>query len=206
MRGSPFSGYRDYDPTIGRFTTPDPIGLAGGDVDVYGYCLDDPTNFHDRTGLAGQSQESKDELADTVINELISTKAPSVTANEEYKKGNVEGSGIPKSGQAPKSTKSAGDDRSDVDASKEKIANDKQNADKEEVNSPKAEKSKLTLRQLGIAAAKWGLSGAAIGAPVGMLYEVGSKAIADTLGIDEETQEYLREAMGNIISKKEKRD
>ncbi len=30
-------GYRDYDPTIGRFTTPDPIGLAGGDVDVYGY-------------------------------------------------------------------------------------------------------------------------------------------------------------------------
>ncbi len=30
-------GYREYDPRIGRFITPDPIGFAGGDVDVYGY-------------------------------------------------------------------------------------------------------------------------------------------------------------------------
>ncbi|WP_092157818.1 RHS repeat domain-containing protein [Maridesulfovibrio ferrireducens] len=44
-------GYREYDPTIGRFITPDPIGFAGGDVDVYGFCLDDPINFVDRTGL-----------------------------------------------------------------------------------------------------------------------------------------------------------
>ncbi|MBI9112993.1 RHS repeat-associated core domain-containing protein [Maridesulfovibrio ferrireducens] len=41
----------EYALTIGRFITPDPIGLAGGDVDVYGYCLDDPINFHDRTRL-----------------------------------------------------------------------------------------------------------------------------------------------------------
>ena len=79
-------------------------------MDVYGYCMDDPINFHDRTGLAGQSQESKDELAETVINELISTKAPSVTAQKEYKKGNVEGSEIPKSGKTSKSTKHAGAD------------------------------------------------------------------------------------------------
>ncbi|SDK59052.1 RHS repeat-associated core domain-containing protein [Maridesulfovibrio ferrireducens] len=46
-------GYREYDPAIGRFITPDPIGFAGGDVDVYGYCLDDPINFVDRTGLMG---------------------------------------------------------------------------------------------------------------------------------------------------------
>ncbi|WP_139167315.1 RHS repeat domain-containing protein [Maridesulfovibrio ferrireducens] len=45
-------GYREYDPAIGRFITPDPIGFAGGDVDVYGFCLDDPINFVDRTGLA----------------------------------------------------------------------------------------------------------------------------------------------------------
>ncbi len=44
-------GHREYDPAIGRFITPDPIGFAGGDVDVYGYCLDDPINFYDRTGL-----------------------------------------------------------------------------------------------------------------------------------------------------------
>ncbi|WP_031481524.1 RHS repeat-associated core domain-containing protein [Maridesulfovibrio frigidus] len=45
-------GYREYDPAIGRFITPDPMGYDGGDVDVYGYCLDDPINFHDRVGLA----------------------------------------------------------------------------------------------------------------------------------------------------------
>ncbi|NDV25602.1 RHS repeat-associated core domain-containing protein [Desulfovibrio sp. JC010] len=44
-------GYREYDPTIGRFIQPDPLGLAGGDVDVYGYCADDPVNFIDRVGL-----------------------------------------------------------------------------------------------------------------------------------------------------------
>ena len=55
-------GYREYDPRIGRFITPDPIGFAGGDVDVYGYCLDDPINFVDRTGLAGESEKSKEEI------------------------------------------------------------------------------------------------------------------------------------------------
>ncbi|WP_281248180.1 hypothetical protein [Desulfovibrio gilichinskyi] len=35
------------------------LGFTGGDVDVYGYCLDDPINFYDRTGLAGKSEESK---------------------------------------------------------------------------------------------------------------------------------------------------
>uniref|UniRef100_UPI0025C6060E RHS repeat-associated core domain-containing protein n=1 Tax=Desulfovibrio sp. UCD-KL4C TaxID=2578120 RepID=UPI0025C6060E len=52
-------GHREYDPTIGRFITPDPIGFAGGDVDVYGYCLDDPINFYDRTGLEGKSEKNK---------------------------------------------------------------------------------------------------------------------------------------------------
>jgi len=45
-------GFREYDPAIGRFIQPDPIGLEGGDVDVYGYCHDDPVNFLDRVGLA----------------------------------------------------------------------------------------------------------------------------------------------------------
>ncbi len=54
-------GYREYDPEIGRFTTPDPIGFAGGDVDVYGYCYcwDDPNNFVDRDGLKGKSEEKE---------------------------------------------------------------------------------------------------------------------------------------------------
>nr|WP_163351129.1 RHS repeat-associated core domain-containing protein [Desulfovibrio sp. JC010] len=50
-------GHREYDPSIGRFIQPDPLGLAGGDVDVYGYCHDDPVNFIDRVGLAKVSEE-----------------------------------------------------------------------------------------------------------------------------------------------------
>ncbi|SDL07673.1 RHS repeat-associated core domain-containing protein [Maridesulfovibrio ferrireducens] len=63
-------GYREYDPAIGRFITPDPIGLAGGDVDVYGYCLDDPINFHDRTGLTGESEEKKEGAFSKIISGL----------------------------------------------------------------------------------------------------------------------------------------
>jgi RHS repeat-associated protein len=44
-------GYRDYDPETGRWTAKDPILFAGGDVDLYGYCLNDPVNFIDPEGL-----------------------------------------------------------------------------------------------------------------------------------------------------------
>ena len=44
-------GYRDYDPDTGRWTAKDPIGFAGGDTDLYGYCLNDPVNFVDPLGL-----------------------------------------------------------------------------------------------------------------------------------------------------------
>jgi|GEM_PF-1702665 len=44
-------GWRDYDPATGRWTARDPMGDAGGDPDWYGYCLDDPVNNIDPTGL-----------------------------------------------------------------------------------------------------------------------------------------------------------
>ena len=45
-------GLRDYDPDVARWTAKDPIGYAGGDNDLYGYCLDDPINGVDPEGLA----------------------------------------------------------------------------------------------------------------------------------------------------------
>jgi RHS repeat-associated protein len=45
-------GFRDYDPDIGRWTAKDPIGFAGGDTDLYGYCLNDPVNWIDPNGLS----------------------------------------------------------------------------------------------------------------------------------------------------------
>lgn len=44
---------RYYDPTIGRFITPDPIGFAGGDTNFYRYVSNDPVNFRDPSGLSG---------------------------------------------------------------------------------------------------------------------------------------------------------
>jgi RHS repeat-associated protein len=44
-------GYRDYDPSIGRWTARDPIGFAGGDTNLYGYVASDPVNWIDINGL-----------------------------------------------------------------------------------------------------------------------------------------------------------
>ena len=44
-------GYRDYDPTVGRWTAKDPIFFAGGNAYLYGYVLNDPVNFVDPWGL-----------------------------------------------------------------------------------------------------------------------------------------------------------
>lgn len=46
-------GARTYDPrSTGRWTTKDPIRFKGGDVNLYGYVLNDPINFIDPEGLA----------------------------------------------------------------------------------------------------------------------------------------------------------
>jgi RHS repeat-associated protein len=42
---------RFYDPQIGRFTSEDPIGFAGGDVNLYGYVWNNPLSFIDPFGL-----------------------------------------------------------------------------------------------------------------------------------------------------------
>jgi RHS repeat-associated protein len=44
-------GFRDYDPNTSRWTAKDPILFAGGNIDLYGYCLNDPINWVDPSGL-----------------------------------------------------------------------------------------------------------------------------------------------------------
>ncbi len=43
--------YSHYDPSIGRWTSKDPILFNGGDTNLYGYALNDPVNFVDPSGL-----------------------------------------------------------------------------------------------------------------------------------------------------------
>ncbi|SMF23450.1 RHS repeat domain-containing protein, partial [Desulfovibrio gilichinskyi] len=192
-------GYREYDPAIGRFTTPDPLGFAGGDVDVYGYCLDDPINFHDRTGLAGKSEGKEDKKN---------------TLDEDSKIKNLQH-------DTPKKTVKHAGSGMDLESS-EKIS------PKEKTKLEQDNKSKFSLKDLGKGAFKGirsgipagmtigsalgplGITAGAItggftGASVGMLYSIGSKAISDTFGIDEDTQKTIRKAMGYMTSKKGKK-
>jgi RHS repeat-associated protein len=44
-------GARDYDPELGRWTAPDPLGFAAGDPNLYAYVNSDPVNGIDPWGL-----------------------------------------------------------------------------------------------------------------------------------------------------------
>jgi RHS repeat-associated protein len=44
---------RFYEPSLGRFLQPDPIGFAAGDPNLFRYCAGDPVNCTDPSGLAG---------------------------------------------------------------------------------------------------------------------------------------------------------
>ncbi len=79
-------GYRDYDPETGRWTAKDPILFAGGDTDLYGYCLNDPVNLVDPTGkfawlpaLAGLGI-----IADIVINIDFESGTDPCAGNETF--------------------------------------------------------------------------------------------------------------------------
>jgi RHS repeat-associated protein len=49
--GALFMRARDYAPHLGRFTTPDPLGLGGGDLNVYRYTHNAPVSAVDPIGL-----------------------------------------------------------------------------------------------------------------------------------------------------------
>jgi hypothetical protein len=51
-------GAREYDPTIGRWLQPDPLGLEGG-LNLYAYCGNEPINYIDSSGLMWQWLDSE---------------------------------------------------------------------------------------------------------------------------------------------------
>ena len=49
--GLHYNGFRDYDPTTGRYVQSDPIGLKGG-INTYGYAGNNPVDLSDAVGLS----------------------------------------------------------------------------------------------------------------------------------------------------------
>ncbi|QTA84145.1 RHS repeat-associated core domain-containing protein [Desulfonema magnum] len=68
-------GHRDYDPGTGRWTAKDPILFAGGDTDLYGYCLNDPVNWNDPSGLELSSGEN---AAIAIVGAITATVASGI--------------------------------------------------------------------------------------------------------------------------------
>jgi len=56
--GYVFYRARHYDPKLGRFLQPDPIGFAGGDTNLYSYVRNNPLNWTDPLGLAPLTNNS----------------------------------------------------------------------------------------------------------------------------------------------------
>ena len=50
-------GARDYDASIGRWLSKDPILFEGGDTNLYGYVMQDPVNWIDVSGLTRKSPD-----------------------------------------------------------------------------------------------------------------------------------------------------
>jgi len=90
---------RYYDPSLGTFISPDPIGAAGG-LNEYGYSFGDPINNVDVTGLRGEGRDGGGETCD---------RFPwSCTSGQMG--GGFGGMGGPGPGSSPSSSSPFGDD------------------------------------------------------------------------------------------------
>ncbi len=77
-------GARDYDPEVGRWTSKDPIGFAGGSVGLFEYVGNNPVNLIDPSGLqerySGMMREYVENPALASANTLGAGIATGVTA------------------------------------------------------------------------------------------------------------------------------
>jgi RHS repeat-associated protein len=92
------NGWRDYDPSLGRYLESDPVGLEGG-LNTYIYAVANPLKATDQLGLDGETCKNLDELKQKTAKDLANLLIPiydfvnSVGAlvNDEYQYFNLTG-------------------------------------------------------------------------------------------------------------------
>jgi RHS repeat-associated core domain len=89
-------GARDYDPVTGRWTKKDPIGFRGGDMNLYGYVLNEPTSLTDYNGLTVTCTYSQSSGAFTCTDDT--------TGNQVVNETGYAGTNTNANGQNPNST------------------------------------------------------------------------------------------------------
>ena len=62
---------RWYDATLGRFISEDPIGFAGGDVNLFGYVGNNSINLFDPYGLASQKCEAWKKAIENIEKDIM---------------------------------------------------------------------------------------------------------------------------------------
>src|SRR5258708_16381658 len=72
-----------YDPQLGRFLSPDPIGEAGG-YNLYEAFKNDPVNFVDPDGTTPEPVNNQSGFADQVASRLIGKTDPKLEAALQY--------------------------------------------------------------------------------------------------------------------------
>jgi RHS repeat-associated protein len=87
---------RYYDPEVGRFITEDPIGFAGGDVNLYAYVQNNPINYTDPYGLLSYDQNrARRKAANTgLMTKGVKTVASMAVGSQVVKSLNKAGLGV----------------------------------------------------------------------------------------------------------------
>lgn len=62
---------RYYDPRLGRYLRTDPLGLDGGDVNLYAYCMGNPVTGMDVMGLEMTAREMQQMQLDAITDEEL---------------------------------------------------------------------------------------------------------------------------------------
>jgi RHS repeat-associated protein len=88
-------GARDYDPTLGRWTSKDPIDFDGGDTNLYAYVAGDPVNGVDPSGLLfAEIKDFFDATTEAAANATAYWADLSVNSDSSIVRGLATGAGL----------------------------------------------------------------------------------------------------------------